>query len=55
MATLHGAKALGIAKQTGSLEVGKAADFIAIDLDCIETQPLYHPYHKSSIQHLVAK
>lgn len=43
MATLNGAKALGTSKVTGSLETGKAADFIAIDLDQIETQPLYHP------------
>ena len=43
MATLHGAKALGIDKMTGSLTVGKSADIVAIDLDRIETQPLYHP------------
>jgi len=43
MATLNGAKALGIEGLTGSLTVGKSADFIAINLDEIETQPLYHP------------
>ncbi|MDR3492703.1 MAG: TRZ/ATZ family hydrolase [Gammaproteobacteria bacterium] len=43
MATLNGAKALGIDHITGSLTVGKAADFIAINLDTIETLPLYHP------------
>jgi len=43
MATLNGAKALGIDTLTGSLVPGKAADFIAIDLEQIETQPLYHP------------
>ena len=43
MATLNGAKALGIDNITGSLSVGKDADFIAINLDEIETQPLYHP------------
>jgi 5-methylthioadenosine/S-adenosylhomocysteine deaminase len=43
MATLNGAKALGIDHLTGSLEKGKAADFIAIDLSHIETQPVYHP------------
>lgn len=43
MATINGAKALGIDHITGSLEKGKAADFAAIDLDHIETQPLYHP------------
>jgi len=43
MATLNGAKALGIEKITGSLVIGKSADFIAINLDEIETLPLYHP------------
>ncbi len=43
MATLNGAKALGIDALTGSLVKGKAADIIAIDLDAIETQPVYHP------------
>lgn len=43
MATINGAKALGIDQITGSLMPGKAADFIAMDLDQIETQPLYAP------------
>ncbi len=43
MATLNGAKALAIDHLAGSLVPGKIADFIAIDLDCLETQPLYHP------------
>lgn len=42
MATINGAKALGIDHITGSLTPGKSADFIAIDLEQIETQPLYH-------------
>ena len=42
MMTINGAKALGIDKLTGSIEVGKAADLCAIDLSCPETQPLYH-------------
>jgi 5-methylthioadenosine/S-adenosylhomocysteine deaminase len=43
MATINGAKALGIDHLTGSLEIGKQADCIAIDFNHIETQPLYHP------------
>jgi 5-methylthioadenosine/S-adenosylhomocysteine deaminase len=43
MATLNGAKALGIDHITGSLKVGKAADFVAINLEEIETLPIYHP------------
>ena len=43
MATINGAKALGIDNYTGSLSIGKSADVIAIDLDQIETQPLYDP------------
>jgi len=43
MATINGAKALGIEHETGSLSIGKAADVVAIDLDLLETQPLYEP------------
>jgi 5-methylthioadenosine/S-adenosylhomocysteine deaminase len=43
LATINGAKALGMDKQIGSLALGKAADFIAIDLDQIETLPIYDP------------
>ena len=43
MATINGAKALGIEHLTGSLAIGKAADVIAIDLDQLETQPLFEP------------
>ena len=43
MATINGAKALGLDKKIGSLEIGKAADVIAIDLSDLETQPLYCP------------
>ena len=42
MATINGAKALGIDDETGSLEVGKAADIVALDLGDPHTQPLYH-------------
>jgi 5-methylthioadenosine/S-adenosylhomocysteine deaminase len=43
MATINGAKALGIDDITGSLAVGKAADITAIDLSQLETRPLYNP------------
>ena len=43
MATINGAKALGIENETGSLVVGKAADVVAIDLSALETQPVYNP------------
>ncbi len=43
MATLNGAQALGIDRDTGSLLPGKWADITAVCLDSIETQPLYDP------------
>lgn len=41
MATLNGAKALGLDNEIGSLTIGKSADMIAIDLSSIETSPCY--------------
>lgn len=43
MATLNGARALGLESDIGSLEAGKYADITAIGLDELETQPLYDP------------
>ncbi|HHM04992.1 MAG TPA: TRZ/ATZ family hydrolase [Gammaproteobacteria bacterium] len=43
MATLGGARALGLEEETGSLVAGKAADVVAVNLGEAETQPVYHP------------
>ena len=43
MATLNGAQALGMGDRVGSLVVGKQADMIAIDMDTVETAPLFDP------------
>ena len=43
MATLNGARALGLENETGSLTLGKFADITAIHLDELECQPLYNP------------
>ncbi len=43
MATINGAKALGVDDQIGSIEIGKEADMIAINLGCIEALPLFDP------------
>jgi len=51
MATINGAKALGIDKITGSLEIGKAADMIAINLDAIGMQPVYNPVSQLVYSH----
>ena len=48
MATLNGARALGIDDRVGSLETGKQFDAIALNLDCVETAPAFDP-----ISHLV--
>jgi 5-methylthioadenosine/S-adenosylhomocysteine deaminase len=42
MATLNGARALGLGEVCGSLVSGKAADIVAVKMDDLETQPLYH-------------
>lgn len=41
MATLDGARALGMADSIGSIETGKRADLCAVALDQLETQPCF--------------
>jgi 5-methylthioadenosine/S-adenosylhomocysteine deaminase len=42
-ATLNGARALGLADRIGSIVAGKQADLVAVRLDALETQPVFHP------------
>lgn len=44
MATIEGARVLGLDADTGSLETGKQADLIRIDLSAPRMQPIYDPY-----------
>jgi 5-methylthioadenosine/S-adenosylhomocysteine deaminase len=43
MATINGARALGLGDSIGSIEIGKCADLIAIDMSSLNTQPIYDP------------
>ncbi len=48
MATLAGARALGLDAHIGSIEVGKFADLAAVELSSVETLPCFDP-----VSHLV--
>ncbi|VUD56676.1 5-methylthioadenosine/S-adenosylhomocysteine deaminase [Thalassocella blandensis] len=43
LATINGAKAMGLEHKIGSLEPGKDADLTAIDLSGLQQQPLFDP------------
>ncbi|NNG00522.1 MAG: amidohydrolase [Desulfobacteraceae bacterium] len=48
MATLNGARAIGLDSLTGSLETGKLADVVVVDTRSTHLTPMYHP-----VSHLV--
>jgi 5-methylthioadenosine/S-adenosylhomocysteine deaminase len=43
MATINGARGAGLGERIGSIEVGKAADFVVFDANRPEWLPLYNP------------
>ena len=43
MATINAARALGLEDRIGSLQIGKAADIIAVQLGTIESMPVFNP------------
>ncbi len=44
MATVRGARALGLEKDIGSLEIGKKADVTIVDVETLHTAPAEDPY-----------
>lgn len=44
MATIGGARALGLQEVTGSIEAGKEADLVLVETDSVNMFPVYDPY-----------
>jgi 5-methylthioadenosine/S-adenosylhomocysteine deaminase len=60
LATIEGARALGLDREIGSLEVGKQADLIVIDTNQPHLAPMYHPHshlvyavHAADVRHVL--
>lgn len=53
MATIEGAEAVGLGDLVGSLEIGKQADFIAINLNSTYMQPVYTYPMRNIVPNLV--
>jgi 5-methylthioadenosine/S-adenosylhomocysteine deaminase len=53
MATIGGAKALGLDEEIGSLEVGKKADLVLVNLSALHTTPIMRGKYFNAVAHLV--
>ena len=53
MATINGARALGLDSLIGSLEKGKRADLVILNLNTLHTTPLMKGRYNNVIPHLV--
>lgn len=53
MITIHGARAVGMEHMIGSLEVGKRADLITIDIDTPAMTPILHKTTENISSHII--